>query len=363
MKKVLIITFVLGLIIIPIMYAMTNINSDKQPLNSNLTMTKKAYKLKAGSAPGSTPKVTTSKYSTVPSFKGVYMNKEDIDHLIIGDLTRENQMVDFITANHFTHVYMYDLSTTLSTSEGRQNCASFIERLSGLGIKVVGTGGSISSLVSLTTTASRAKYNNQMTSEARPLAKFSGLNLEREAWRYPATGTTTWADWQAITKECLKYTIPAGITMDAYIGNLIDKQGIQSESQLAKFIVTNYKRMLIHCYMDSEKALRKDAFFNYMLSRLNALGMEAIKRTPTGQAVQRLDVIVIFSASAGHLNEDNVLEEIHMHDYFLTHTLEEAYASFINSANAIDWPGKKGINFIGVQGYGLQEFYAVWPTN
>lgn len=363
MKKALIIFAALGLIFIPMVYALTQIVSHKQPFNLNLPMTKKAYNLKGGSKPASTTaKVITSKYSTTPSFKGIYMNKEDEDHLIIGDLTRENRMVDFLTTHHFNHVYMYDLSTTLSTSQGRQNCAAFIERLSGLGIKVVGTGGSINSLSDLSASASRAKYNNQMTGEARPAAKFSGLNLEREAWRYPKTGTTTWDDWQAITKSCLNYTNPAGITMDGYIGQLNDKQGLKTEAQLASFIVANYKRFLVSCYLSSDKAIQKNALFNIMLSRLNALGLAAINRTPKGKPVQRLDVIVIFSASDGHLNEEtNVIEEIHMHDYFLTHTLEDAYASFINSANSIDWPGKNGINFIGVQGYGLQEFYSVWP--
>jgi len=327
-------------------------------------MSRKSYSLAPGvTTSGGTKVSTTTKFSTTPQVKAIYMNKEDSEHLIIGDLTRENQMVNFLLLHHFNVVYMYDLSTTLATSQGRQNCAAFIERLSSHGIKAIGVGGSINTISSLSDSfpASRARYNNQMTGEARPAAKFSGFNLEREAWRYPATSTTTWADWQNIVLTVKQYTGPNGITFDAYIGNLKDKQSLLTESQLAAFIVANFKRMLVHCYVESDKALVKDALFNYLLSRLNPLGIAAIARTPKGQAVQRLEVLVIFSASAGHLNDANQLVEVHMHDYFLTHTLEQPYASVINSANAITWPGKAGIDFKGVAGYGLQEFYAVWP--
>ena len=88
MKKFLIITAVLGLILFPIVYAMTKIISHKQLVNLDLPMTTKAYKLKGGSGPVTAAKVTTSKFSTTPSFKGIYMNKEDVDHLIIGDIVR-----------------------------------------------------------------------------------------------------------------------------------------------------------------------------------------------------------------------------------------------------------------------------------
>jgi len=316
-------------------------------------MARKIYNLSSGSSSGSSKKTSAYKFSTTARVRALYMDKESDGNLIIGNTGREDEFINFLTANDFNTVYAYDLNTSLGNNQGRLNVAAFVERLHGLSISIFAVGGSATYLTNPTVINSRVYYQNQMTTLGRPLAKFDGLNLENEAWRYPSSGTVTWTEWQSIITGMKAYTVPNLIKTDAYIGNLIDKENKKTESQLARFIVNNCDDIEMHCYMNSTKALTTDAFYNYILKRLSAIGLEAMKLN------KRYKVRVIFSASPGKVVDGQTVE-IHMFDYFKTRTIQYAYTQLINSLNKYDWPGKAGIDMDGLTGYAFQDLKAAY---
>lgn len=354
MKKAVKSILLIGFLAITTIATLAQINNKK--------MGNRAYKLSPGAkiTGTKTTATTTTKFSTTPNLMAIYMDKLDSSHLIIGNTQRENDFISFITLHGFNCVYTYDLNTTLSTSQGRLDCASFVERLHAINVKVIAVGASEKYLTSLTQVNSRAKYQSQMTTAGRLNAKFDGLNLELEAWRYPKPDTDTWDNWQKIFLSTRTYCKSTGITADAYIGNLEDKQGLKTPAKLADFIVANCDHLNLHCYVNSTKAAQKDALFNYILTRINELGLAAIRATEPGKPVKKFKVAIIFSASPGKLNDAGVLVEIHMQDWFKTHTITETYAGLINSANTIKWAGSPGIDLIGCVGYGYQDFLTAW---
>lgn len=316
-------------------------------------MARKIYNLSPGTSPVASTKTAAYKFSTTGRIRALYMDKESEGNLIIGNTGREDEFINFLINNGFNAVYAYDLNTSLGNNQGRLNVAAFVERLHALSISIFAVGGSATYLTDPTVINSRVYYQNQMTTLGRPLAKFDGLNLENESWRFPASGTVTWTEWQSIITGMKAYTVPNLIKTDAYIGNLIDKENKKTEAQLAKFIVDNCDDIEMHCYMNSTKALTTDAFYNYILKRLSAIGIEAMKLN------KRFKVRVIFSASPGKVVDGQTVE-IHMFDYFKTKTIQYAYTQLINSLNKYDWPGKAGIDMDGVTGYAFQDMKAAY---
>lgn len=253
---------------------------------------------------------------------------------ICGNPPAESDLFLFIAANGFNSLYLYDLNTVLQNKVGKHNLQMFIGKCHLLNIDCIAVGGSTEFLTG-TAVNSRAVYQKEAIENH---AAFDGLNLEKEFWRYPKPETCTVDEWINTLSDMQKYCQANNLSGSAYIGQLNDKEGKYTDSDVANKIVLNTKRLLVSNYVTTSQFLRNP--IDAIADRLSKLQLQAYSVSLV------LDVIIIFNCTQGY-----------MHKYFKVNTMQDAYDEFMHMFKQKFLTGKTktSLNIIGYACYSYQE--------
>ncbi|MES2520546.1 MAG: hypothetical protein V4585_20700 [Bacteroidota bacterium] len=259
-----------------------------------------------------TPAKSSAKVSAQNLYRGVYL---DSLQYIVGNATKENNLLEWCQVNNFTTVTCYDLYTILQSSANYPKMANFIKKAKNIyGIQTVtACMGSASAFTGL--------INNYNVSRIDPIEKFNYSNLELEWWNNASTyknyltqlkGIKAWGDKQSTR-----------IPTEEYIGWFKNPTG--QDSTQAAGLVQNSDRILVHDYQTTPS-------FGYMQSRFSWVGKAAKAQNKI------MPIIVIFS-----------VEPTFSYNYFLTNSFENAYNTIVNQFNMSSFNGKANIELIGYQ--------------
>jgi hypothetical protein len=249
---------------------------------------------------------------SLPPYRGIYI---DQFNTIVGNITKENELLSWCKYNNMNSISLYDLTTVLSNSANIPKLAAFIKkaRLS-YGITSVGAVRGSGSEFS----GSTCSYNSGRTDT---LERFNVFNLELEWWNNVCTFPQYTDHMKTMTASA--HSSSPGIISEEYIGWLSNPAG--QESAQANALVANSDRIMVHDYRIGPDAA-------YTLSRLDQIGQAAKAQG------KKFKVIILFS-----------VEQEFMFSYFQKYSFAQAYADYVNQYNTKSFAGKSNIDLIGYQ--------------
>lgn len=275
-----------------------------------------------GTSSISSPSVTTT-------YRGLYV---DGFKSILGDVSKENLLLNWSVSNNFTALSLYDLNQIMNRPARVVQLAQFIRKVRvTYGIdQIAAVRGSSANFIQ------NAQYDSSRTDLKE---RFSVYNLEREWWNDgPACNFSCYTSILQTMKTNAKSQTPSMIA-EAYIGWFTNPAG--QELAQANTLVNFLDRIMVHDY-------RKSPELGYMTSRLSFLGQAAMNQS------RIMDVIVIFSAEPDFMgNYFNVTSQ--------NHSFEDAYASILDQFNATTFDFKDYVRLIGYQIFAYSYAYMARP--
>lgn len=265
---------------------------------------------------------------------------DSFDH-ICGIKTQEDSLFKFTKNNNFNTLYLYDLNTVTQNKTGKTNLGNFIQLYHLNNIKCIGIAGD-SQFITGSGTNSRKSYQDYMRDSI--IKRLDGINLEREFWRYPKDGTCTFPYWLNTLADMQYYCTSISILGNFYIGQLNDKEGVYTDSQVANYLIRGSKSLLLSNYTNTSNY--KNNALKAVKTRLIELGTQAKKQNKT------IEVIIIFNGSKDYMNS-----------YFKNHTILETYNSFLDKYNNTSFTGKSNIKIVGYALYSYQEVRYIKTLN
>ncbi|MFC0182345.1 hypothetical protein SAMN04515674_101318 [Pseudarcicella hirudinis] len=255
---------------------------------------------------------STDRIESVDLYRGIYL---DSLKYIVGDVSRENVMLQWCQSNNFTTITCYDLYTLLAYSSGYSKVAAFIKKArTTYGITTITACMASSSAFS-------GLVGNYNASRTDPLEKFNYSNLELEWWNNASTyknylkqlkGIKSWGDSQN-----------PRIPTEEYIGWFKNPKG--QDSTQAAGLVENSDRILVHDYQANPS-------FAYMKDRISWIGKAAKAQGKV------MPVVVIFSA-----------EPDYSFNYFMVNSFEQTYNLIAAQFEASSFSGKENVQLVGYQ--------------
>jgi len=250
-------------------------------------------------------------------YKGMYV---DNFNLILGNTTEETNLINYAVTNSINSLTFYGLRNAVSNSSNYSKLASFMSRCSQNGItnRVYVNVYYVGSTNNMDTTYIR-NYNNSRTLTSE---KITGVNLEWEFWN----GATTWSIYDQTMKSYYNWTktqSPA-LTNEIYFGWFQNPTDI--ESTMASEMVKYTDRILLHDYRSAPDVA-------YMQSRMDYFGQASVAQG------KKEKIIVLFSAEPDFMGQ-----------YYLTHTFNDSYQTYVSLYNSVTFTGKAGLE---VQGWEL----------
>lgn len=308
---------------------------------------------------------TTTTTTTEPPqeiVRGLYLN--DLN-TIVGNSIEENSLFNWVSGWGVNEVYCYDLSSILSTNQGKTNMKSFNTTIRTYGVnKIAGIGGSSAKLIGVDSN-SRVTYNNECLNNEE---KFDILNFENEFWNYNGdspyinpganlqirwdNGTSD--DWKSENELIYTYGQTNNIPTDFYMGLLRDGKNspptpplVQKVSpiEIVENLVINTSRILIDCYLTTNDFTgTTDAGFLDLVDRLSMIGTASTANSKV------MDIVVLFNG-----------KDEFMKSYFVNNTFDSAYYNVLSSFESSSFIGKEGINLTGYMIYGYQQVKDIQP--
>ena len=294
--------------------------------------------------------------------RGLYLN--DLN-TIVGNSIEENLLFNWVSGWGINEVYCYDLSSILSTNQGKTNMKLFNTTIRTYGVdKIAGIGGSSNRLIG-NVSNSRVTYNNECDND---LQKFDILNFENEFWNYNGdapyinpgpnlqirwdNGTSD--DWKSENELIYSYGQTNNIPTDFYMGLLRDGKNLPptpplnqkvSPIEIVENLVMNTTRILIDCYLTTDDFTgTTDAGFLDLVDRLSMIGTASTANSKV------MDIVVLFNG-----------KDEFMKSYFVNNTFDSAYYNVLSSFESSSFIGKEGINLTGYMIYGYQQVKDIQP--
>ena len=308
--------------------------------------------------------ITTTTTTEPPQeiVRGLYLN--DLN-TIVGNSIEENLLFNWVSGWGINEIYCYDLSSILSTNQGKTNMKAFNTTIRTYGVdKIAGIGGSSNRLIG-NVSNSRVTYNNECDNN---LQKFDILNFENEFWNYNGSApyinpgpnlqirwdNGTSDDWKSENELIYAYGQSNNIPTDFYMGLLRDGKNSPptpplnqkaSPIDIVENLVANTTRILIDCYLTTDEFTgTTNAGFLDLVDRLSMIG------TASTASSKVMDIVVLFNGK----NE-------FMKSYFVNNTFDSAYYNVLSSFESSSFVGKEGINLTGYMIYGYQQVKDIIP--
>ena len=265
---------------------------------------------------------------------GLYVNDFDT---IITATTEQTDLVLFASNNGISTLYLYDLTNIIGNSERKLLLQQFNEYAKNNGIvKMGGISGSENRTIGiLPTSNSRLQFNNDSSGNQ----KFDIFNLENEFWNYDNTDTVTFSEYTTWLSNITNTLNPTTTDFDVYIGNIYDPTSGYTREQIAYDLVLKLDRIMYAMYITSGDFHSPAWGLNYIDGKLQYLADAANSLNKV------IDIVIIFHGG-----------ESYMHDYFESHSFEEAYSNVVYSyQNWLDIDNKSNIRLAGYFIYAYQQ--------
>lgn len=276
-------------------------------------------------------------------------------NVICGNDTNENSLLDWCVANSIESLFLYDLSSVLSSSY--TSLAAFYTKALSRNIKLLyGQRGSEYRLIGTPFNSSK-NYNL-----ANPTKRIQA-GFENEFWNYALTGPDSnqmigpgvgnkdfpdakgrviYRHWIEQQKNIYAYNKSVGLKSELYIGHLHDYVENTPSLEIAKDMIKYSDAIHLSWYVTTSEFNSSDAGLNYVSERLNYLGEAGIALGT------KANIVLIFAGTAEY-----------MKDYFVSgKTLLNAFNRALNSYNTNSGgiiTKKSGIYLAGYNGYSIDR--------
>jgi len=265
---------------------------------------------------------------------GLYVNDFNT---IITATTEQTDLLSFASNNGISTLYLYDLTSIISNGEQKSFLKQFnvLAKNNGI-VKMGGISGSENRTIgTLPNSYSRLQFNNESSGNQ----KFDIFNLENEFWNYPNTDTTTFSAYTTWLSSITSTLNPTTTDFDVYIGNIEDPTSGYTEEQIAYDLVLKLNRIMYAMYITSEQFDSPAWGLNYIDEKLQYLADAA------NSLNKIIDIVIIFHGG-----------ESYMHNYFESHSFEEAYSNVVYSyQNWLEINNKSNIRLAGYFIYAYQQ--------
>ncbi|MFI5297526.1 MAG: hypothetical protein ACHREM_05455 [Polyangiales bacterium] len=232
---------------------------------------------------------------------------------VLGDTTKENALLAFLTAHRIESLALYDLNTILADATLSARLLSFLERARAVGVLDVNAIGD-TTLSAWDAIAAMQKAH----------APFDGVVTEIEFWNPGTTFDQFTATLSYIRSLAMNDRAGAKLPLAAYVGWPTPAQ--------IDATVPLLDRLYVHVYVTSA-----DKAFGYGQARFQAIA------SANGRLGTHVDVWPIFSAEGTAWSAG---AEHFMGDWLSTHTLDEAEATLLT-----DWEATPPGTAVTVSGF------------
>lgn len=273
--------------------------------------------------------------------RGIYIN-DFYDAGIIGNVTLEDNLLDWVDENDFTDIYLYNVGDIL-LDELDDDLRAFVKKAHNqtTPIKVsfvsAGFGDSFTEI---------EEYHDGRK-DSRP----NGIVSEIEFWNNPMNFLDNYVPWINKVND-LKFTIPVGqfaplnpgITKQFYIGKIKDP-GSPPSLAIAKELVIHHDEIFLTNYHNNAWELSGSTLENSIINKLNLLaqaGMELNKK---------VNIVILFNVRQTSNAADiwNYFATIGMNNEF-----EDVYVEWSNDYQASTDITNK--DFLNIKGFAIYRY-------